>query len=97
MKKLKKFDEWMNEGVLPDWVRPTSDLTANVRGHNLLDHQDTRQSMTRFTEGDKIVELSTGVEGKISSMGDGMNTITWYCDGGMSHDSYAQDLDKIVG
>ena len=95
-KKLKSFDEFMNEGVLPEWARPTSDLTTAVRKNNFQDHQDPRQSKTRFTVGDKVTEVATGMTGVITSMGDGMNTITWKCDeSGERHDSYAQDLDKI--
>ena len=52
--------------------------------------------MTRFTVGDRIVEVETGLQGIITSMGDGLNTITWKCDSGDRHDSYAQELDKAI-
>jgi hypothetical protein len=95
-KKIKSFDEFMNEGSMPDWATPTSDLTAIVRKHNYDGYQDERQSMTRFTVGDKIVEVASGLEGTITSMGDGANTITWKCGSGDRHDSYPQDLDKMT-
>ena len=97
MKKLKSFDEFMNEGVMPEWAKPTSDLTSAVRKDNFQEHQDPKQSMTRFTVGDRIVEVESGLEGVITSMGDGMNTITWKCDAGMRHDSYPQELEKTLG
>jgi hypothetical protein len=93
MKKLKSYDEYINEGSLPEWAQPTSDLTSGVRKDNYQDHQDPSQSMTRFTPGDRVIEVETGIEGEISSLGDGMNTITWYCDTGMRHDSKAQQLE----
>lgn len=96
MKKLKSFDEFMNEGVMPEWAKPTSDLTAPVRKNNFKDHQDPKQSMTRFTVGDRVVEVASGLEGTITSMGDGMNTITWKCDAGNRKDSYAQELELIA-
>jgi len=96
MRKLKSFDEFMNEGVMPDWARPTSDLTAIVRKDNFQGFQDERQSMTRFTVGDRITEIESGLEGIITSMGDGMNTITWKSDSGDRHDSYPQELDKLT-
>ena len=96
MKKLKSYDEYINEGSLPKWAQPTSDLTAIVRKDNFQGFQDERQSMTRFTVGDRIVEVETGLQGIITSMGDGMNTITWKCESGDRHDSYAQELDKTI-
>ena len=96
MKKLKTFDEYINEGMLPEWAKPNGDYSnRGWLSPNFESHMDARQSMTRFTVGDRIVEVETGVEGTISSMGDGLNTITWKCDAGMRHDSFAQELDKL--
>jgi hypothetical protein len=97
MKKIKSFDEFINEGVLPEWARPNGDYSDRKwLSPNFEQHMDPRQSMTRFTVGDRVVEVETGVEGIITSMGDGMNTITWKNDAGERVDSYAQELDKIV-
>jgi len=92
---MKSFDEFMNEGVMPEWARPTSDLTTAVRKDNYQEHQDPKQSMTRFTVGDRVVEVETGMQGVITSMGDGMNTITWTNVLGQRCDSYPQALDKV--
>jgi len=94
-KTIKSFDEFMNEGVMPEWAKPTSDLTSGVRKDNYQEHQDPSQSMTRFNIGDKIVEVETGVSGTITSMGDGLDTITWKCESGQRHDSYPKQLELV--
>jgi hypothetical protein len=97
MKKIKNFDEFINEGVMPDWAKPNGNYQN--RGWlqpNYSKFQDVRQSMTRFTVGDKVVEVESGLTGTITSMGDGLNTITWKCGSGDRHDSYPQELNKMV-
>jgi hypothetical protein len=98
MKHVKNFEEALNEGLLPDWALPGGEVGQLHKWlePNYTKYIDRRQSMARFTVGDKIIESRTGFTGVITSMGDGMNQITWKCPLGITHFSYPQDLEKIM-
>ena len=93
MGKLKSYNEFIAEGLLPDWAKPTSSLKDET---NLLKYRDGKQSMTRFSVGDVVENVHTGIIGEISSMGDGMNTLTIYDEAGARYDYKAEDLEKVV-
>lgn len=92
MGKLKSYDEYINEGMLPEWARPTSDLKDRT---NLMAFRDDRQSMTRFSVGDKVKCIHSGIFGRIASMGDGMNTITVLDEMNIRHDFKAENLERL--
>jgi hypothetical protein len=96
MKKyVKSFRGFINEGELPSWSKPNGNYkNRNWLSPNYKKYENIAQSMTRFVVGDKIVEIESGISGNITSMGDGMGTVTWVCDGGIKHDSYPQNLIK---
>jgi len=93
--KILSYEEYVKENVLPDWSKPTSDLNYIVRKKNFQKYQDKNQSMIRFNIGDTVIEIKTGIKGIITSMGDGMNTITWKTLSGERRDSKPEELQKI--
>lgn len=89
MGKLKNYDQFISEGILPEWTKSPE---VNNR-ENFGKYRDEEQSMARFVPGDRVRSKYTPVFGKVTSLGDGMNTVTVVDDFGHRHDFKPEDLE----
>lgn len=102
MKKLKSFDDYMAEGELPDWAKPSGDIgQMDFLATNFQDYRDKKQSMTNFQVGDVVMcEKHTatchGKVGTITSM-EGVRLITFQTVEGETFEIEPQYLRKVEG
>ena len=91
--KIKGYDDWLNEGDMPEWAQPNNSFAnGKSMGPNFPEYTEEGQSMIGFVPGDRVTEINTNISGNIISLGDGCNTIKWRCDIGKIRDTQPQGL-----
>jgi hypothetical protein len=101
MKKLKSFDDYINEGVLPDWAQPSaSSGNFEFPNVNYQEYRDRKQSMTNFQVGDEVRCEKPNTpchdkSGKITSM-EGSKYITFQTKDGETIEVEPQFLTKNI-
>ena len=86
---MKNFKQYMNEECLPDWAATGAGPETDK---NFIDYKIEGTDMKRFKPGDIVVEIKSGVFGTVKSLGDGLNTVTWYCCMNQRRDSKPEEL-----